>query len=339
MTAYGRVEALAHTAVVSPEGGQVAALLGHAGQSYLAGDPILRLTNRQLEQQYAQCQLERAFAQANWQSVLMPPPLISGLNIPDMPDIPDTLPGMPVFPTIPLPNNPIPVQSSTSALFKSRYNALTTQLNALQHRLNSLTVRMPHAGRLVALYVKPGEQLSPQTTVAKITAWTPSVMTLRVSRQIAQLLTTGQGIKLQLPHTFMTMQADAQVVTLEAPTSRRRKTAWVTVQVHGRIPFSVHPRQVLRLAFQTAGRGNVWVPAHALQIRHEYPVVYVVKEATGRFFAYERAITPGQGTDTEVEILAGLSPKDQVIVEGAEKLTHHQEVAIKTLKIPNSYPF
>ena len=72
-------------------------------------------------------------------------------------------------------------------------------------------------------------------------------------------------------------------------------------------------------------RTNIWVPAAALIVRGQMETVFVAANDHAQL----RLVRTGKRTDSEVEILAGLSRGEKVITDGAGELRDGQPVTNK----------
>jgi multidrug efflux pump subunit AcrA (membrane-fusion protein) len=70
------------------------------------------------------------------------------------------------------------------------------------------------------------------------------------------------------------------------------------------------------------------IPASALLDRGGETTVFVVRRAQRAAFATARKVVPGLSTAAEVQIISGLGPEEEVIVEGNAFLEEGQPIGI-----------
>ena len=80
-----------------------------------------------------------------------------------------------------------------------------------------------------------------------------------------------------------------------------------------------------RVSVPVAEVNAIRVPAAAVVVRGQMEIVFVVTERRAQL----RLVKTGKRLGTEVEIVAGLSPSEQLVVEGATQLQDGQPVEVK----------
>ncbi len=100
-----------------------------------------------------------------------------------------------------------------------------------------------------------------------------------------------------------------------------------TLQVKLDLPATPGLRsgQFGRLAVPLAETATIQVPASAIVQRGQMELVFVVKDAKAQL----RLVKTGKRTDDKIELLSGVSPGEQVVIEGAEQLADGQPVEVR----------
>jgi membrane fusion protein (multidrug efflux system) len=80
-----------------------------------------------------------------------------------------------------------------------------------------------------------------------------------------------------------------------------------------------------RALVPTGQSDAVWVPASALVVRGQMEAVFVAADGHAQL----RLVRTGKRTSSEVELLAGLSRGEKVVIEGATGLRDGQPITIK----------
>lgn len=87
----------------------------------------------------------------------------------------------------------------------------------------------------------------------------------------------------------------------------------------------VRSGQFGRVLVPTGKTDAVWVPTSALIVRGQMETVFVAMNQHAQL----RLVRTGKRTNSEVELLAGLSRGEEVVIEGAPELHDGQSIAIK----------
>ena len=100
-----------------------------------------------------------------------------------------------------------------------------------------------------------------------------------------------------------------------------------TLQVKLDLPATPGLRsgQFGRLEVPLAETDTIQVPASAVVQRGQMEMVFVVKDSK----AHLRFVKTGKRSDDKVELLSGVSPGEQIVIEGADQLVDGQPVEVK----------
>jgi RND family efflux transporter MFP subunit len=100
-----------------------------------------------------------------------------------------------------------------------------------------------------------------------------------------------------------------------------------TVQVKLDLPATAGLRsgQFGRLAVPLAETSTIQVPASAVIQRGQMELLFVVKDQQAQL----RLVRTGKRSGDTVELLSGISPGEQIVVEGADQLADGQPVEMK----------
>jgi RND family efflux transporter MFP subunit len=226
-------------------------------------------------------------------------------------------------------------------LAKQQVIAADARIKVAQQDVDNCTVHAPFDGIVVSKDAQRGEMVSPisagggftRTGIATIVDMTSLEIEVDVNESYIARVQPGQSVTATLD-AYPDWQIPAQVRTV-IPTADRQKA---TVKV--RISFlkldpRILPDMGVKVAFfgaepadgKTAEKpaAQAVIPRQAVREENGKRVVYVVRE--GRL--ERRAVSLGESRGDDVEILAGVSEGDQVVVKGPESLRDGLTVEIK----------
>ena len=207
---------------------------------------------------------------------------------------------------------------------RSRYDQADARLNLLNAQLQFTQIRCPFDGTVVEQYMYAGDMAKPDAPILAVIDLSVAVARIQVPESLAGSLRSGQecifspGDSPELEYS-----GKSSVVSHTVDPARR------TVEVWCEIP---HPDAGLRSG--AFGRAkvitdtvpeSVLVPTPAVQFvegTHQGSVVVVDENNT----AHIRDVETGESFEDKVQIVQGLKPGEQVIVEGGYGLPDGTEV-------------
>ncbi len=206
-----------------------------------------------------------------------------------------------------------------------------------QRDIDNCTVRAPFAGIAVSKDAQPGEMVSPvsagggftRTGISTVVDMASLEIEVDVNESFIAKVTPGQKVQAALD-AYPDWKIPCTVRTV-IPTADRQKA---TVKV--RIAFDqldprILPDMGVKVAFlgapppPGAPRPKALVPREAVKDAEGGRVLFVVKDQK----LQRRALTLGEARGTEVEVMAGVSPGEQVVVAGPKGLKDGQKVVVK----------
>jgi RND family efflux transporter MFP subunit len=233
----------------------------------------------------------------------------------------------------------IAVERVKAQLARSReeVRASEARLKVAGQALENCTIRSPFAGTVVSKDAQVGEMVSPvsagggytRTGIATIVDMDSLEIEVDVNESYIAGVTVGQKVMAALD-AYPQGKIPASVRTV-IPTADRQKA---TVKV--RIAFDkldprILPDMGVKVAFMDKDNPSqssvavLVVPKTAIRDIDEKPVVFILKEN----FIERRAVKPGRTVGDSVEILAGISDGEHVVISGPEDLQDGQEVVVK----------
>ena len=215
--------------------------------------------------------------------------------------------------------------------------AAEAQIAVAQQEVDNCTVRAPFPGVVVSKDAQRGEMVSPisagggftRTGIATIVDMDSIEIEVDVTESYIARVETGQRVEAMLD-AYPDWRVPAKVRTV-IPTADRQKA---TVKV--RISFDqldprILPDMGVKVSFLAGERPEGQPQVRALAPRDAVrdiggqPVAFVIRD--GRL--ERRAVSLGNNLGAEVEVTAGLSPGEQVVVKGPERRRDGQRVKVK----------
>jgi len=220
---------------------------------------------------------------------------------------------------------------------REEIQAAKTRVKVAKRDLENCTIRAPFTGIVVSKDAQVGEMVSPvsagggytRTGIATIVDMDSLEIEVDVNESYIANVTVGQKVIATLD-AYQEWKIPAKVRTL-IPTADRQKA---TVKV--RIAFDkldprILPDMGVKVAFMTEGTDSQSsapisvVPKAAIRESDGKSIVFVLnKDSVER-----RAVKPGKVVGSTVEILAGLTDGEQVVVSGLLDHKDGQKVVVK----------
>jgi len=220
------------------------------------------------------------------------------------------------------------------ALARKQVEAADAQIRVAQQDLDNCTVRAPFEGLVVSKDAQVGEMVSPisagggftRTGIATIVDMHSLEVEVDVNESNIALVKSGQTVVATLD-AYPDWNIPSRVRTI-IPTADRQKA---TVKV--RISFlkldpRILPDMGVKVAFledrpkQQKSSVQALIPNSAVRQENDGPMVFLVRD--GR--VEKRSVSLGAKRGSDVEILAGLTGGERVVVRGQENLHPGQTV-------------
>ena len=228
---------------------------------------------------------------------------------------------------------------SKIALTKEQTRAAVSRINVAQQDVENCTVRAPFDGKVVSKDAQRGEIVSPisagggftRTGIATVVDMKSLEVEVDVNESYIARVTAGQKVistldaypDWQIPSTVRTVipTADRQKATVKVRVSFDQLDPRILPDMGVKVAFlSEEPK---KKANATAARAII--PKSAVRNDGGTTIVFIVKDRK----LERRAVSLGAEHGGDVEIMAGLSPGDSVVVRGAESLHEGQSVEVK----------
>lgn len=229
---------------------------------------------------------------------------------------------------------------SKIALTKEQVRAADARIGVAQQDADNCTVRAPFDGIVVSKDAQRGEIVSPisagggftRTGIATLVDMNSLEIEVDVNESYIARVRPGQRVRARLD-AYPDRELPASVRTV-IPTADRQK-ATVKVRIaFDKLDATILPDMGVKVAFLSPApppgksggpEAKAIIPKAAVRQDGSVQVVYLVHDNK----LERRAVSLGAERGADVEIFAGISPGDRLVVRGAENLREGQAVEVK----------
>lgn len=224
------------------------------------------------------------------------------------------------------------------ALAEEQVKAAEAAIGVAQRDLDNCTVRAPFAGIVVSKDAQRGEIVSPisagggftRTGIATIVDMKSLEIEVDVNESHIAKVTPGQRVEATL-NAYPDWRIPAKVRTVIPTADRQKATVKVRIAFDALDP-RILPDMGIKVAFLgqapaagALGAARAVIPKAAVREEGGKPVVYVLHDGK----LERRAVTVGGARGEDVDVVAGVSEGEQVVVKAPEGLKDGQSAGIK----------
>jgi RND family efflux transporter MFP subunit len=201
------------------------------------------------------------------------------------------------------------------------------QVALWKQQLEDTIIRAPFSGIVTSKNAQPGEIISPmsaggftRTGICTIVDMTSLEIEVDVNESYINRVQAGQPVEATLD-SYPDWHMPAKVIAIIPTADRQKATVKVRVGFEKLDP-RILPHMSVKVAFQGATdtravARTLAIPKSAVRQREGRDVVWVIRNSR----AERRAVTLGAVHGDEVEVTAGLSGGEKIMIEGGEDLT------------------
>ncbi len=224
-------------------------------------------------------------------------------------------------------------------LARASLDAAEARVAVAAQDLENYTIRAPFAGIAVSKDAQPGEMVSPvsagggftRTGISTIVDMTSLEIEVDVNESHIAKVHPGQQADAVLD-AYPTWHIPATVRTI-IPTADRQKATVKVRLTFDELDPRILPDMGVKVAFReivdegqsSSPPAQSLIPQPAVSDDGGLSVVFVIENDT----VDRRAVSVGRTVGGDVEIMAGVTPGDQVVVSGLEGLSDGQKVRVK----------
>lgn len=205
---------------------------------------------------------------------------------------------------------------------ESAYQTAQINYNLAQDSLAGLQIRSPISGQITSLDLIVGQTISPQSPAAEITDNKNYQVIVQVSESTATQIKPGAKAKVH----FGNRQMEVPIVSVSSSANAQSKLVDVKLALPN---ISFRNNQTLNVELPISptvqlGTNQYFLPLDAVIIGSRDQFVFVNENNQ----AVRRPVKLGTISGDLVQILEGLQPSDQVILQGAKQLVEGQPIII-----------
>lgn len=310
ITAVGSVEAFEKVQVTARVAGVVEAVKFAEGDAVQKGTPLVEIEPQryQIAVDAARAALQKAeAARAEAEAALSRRQEVVSRN-----------PGL-------IPGEEIETWRTRSRTAAADVSSARSALDQAELNLRDAYVRAPVPGRIQTRTVQTGQYAQPGAVLATLVRRDPLLLRFQVAEADAPHVRTGQAVRFSVVGETGSFAARVSSVA-DAADSATRMVA-VTAAVDDPRRERLRPGAFADVTVPVGAKSAPVIPQTAVRPSEKGFLAYVVEGDVAR----ERTLTLGLRTaDGRVEVRAGLSPGDALVVRGAEGLRDGAAVAVGT---------
>ncbi len=225
-------------------------------------------------------------------------------------------------------------------LSQQRVTVAEREVALRRTELADLTIVAPFSGVAISKDAQPGEMVSPisagggftRTGICTIVDMSSLEIEVDVGESYINRVETGQRVEATLD-AYPDWQIPATVITTVPAADRQRATVLVRIAFEELDP-RILPDMGVKVAFlepsadtaeQTPATRRTVIPGRAVRHEADRTVVYVLRQGQVERRAVQLG-TAGAGLTGDVEVVAGVTAGELVVVEGPEDLTDGDRV-------------
>lgn len=215
---------------------------------------------------------------------------------------------------------------------QAEYAAVLATHDQLRTRINYATIRAPIAGVVLEKLVEAGHVVTGGTRLFTVGDVSPLVVRVPISELDVTALAAGDTVAVSLD-ALPAAELTGRIRRIFPAADSTTRLVPVEVALAGSAAGEVRPGFLARVRFALSPRSGVLtVPAPAIVEGTSGSAVFVVDD--GR--AVRRSVQRGETYDGRVEITAGLSPGDTVVVAGNAELRDGAAVRLSQAPAPST---
>ncbi len=225
---------------------------------------------------------------------------------------------------------------------QARLRQAEVAIKTAELRLSRMTVRAPIDGRILQLTCQPGSRMMGQTAVGAVDASTlvtmydPQNLQVRADVRLEDLPRVQSGAPVKISTAALASPIDGTVLRATSSADVQKNTLAVKISILDP-PAVIKPEMLVQVVFLAPESANhaeqpnellrLLIPRQ-LVIAGDGSKVWIADQAAGA--ARLQSITLGQTAQNDmVEVTAGLTAADKLLVEGRQQLRDGQRISIR----------
>ncbi|MBL6878101.1 MAG: efflux RND transporter periplasmic adaptor subunit [Flavobacteriaceae bacterium] len=211
---------------------------------------------------------------------------------------------------------------------KSMFEAQSKAIEQLTKQLNKTIIKAPFAGIIDNVIVKKGEVVYPgRSNLLLLVNMQEMYVESKVPENYINSITKGKDVVIEAPMLNIALKSKIRLVANYINPLNR------TYRIEAEIPsnnYKIKPNLNVKLKVNDyTSKDAILIMLNHINIdsnNDEY--VYKIINKDGKNYALKTIIETGKNNGNFIEVLKGLTENDEIVSEGARKITNNSEVKI-----------
>ena len=211
---------------------------------------------------------------------------------------------------------------------KSMFEAQSKAIEQLTKQLNKTIIKAPFSGIIDNVIVKKGEVVYPgRSNLMLLVNMQEMYVESKVPENYINSITKGKDVVIEAPMLNIALKSKIRLVANYINPLNR------TYRIEAEIPknnYKIKPNLNVKLKVNDyTSEDAILIMLNHINIdsnNDEY--VYKIINKDGKNYALKTIIETGKNNENFIEVLKGLSENDEIVSEGARKITNNSEVKI-----------
>jgi RND family efflux transporter MFP subunit len=211
---------------------------------------------------------------------------------------------------------------------KSMFEAQSKAIEQLTKQLNKTIIKAPFSGIIDNVIVKKGEVVYPgRSNLMLLVNMQEMYVESKVPENYINSITKGKDVVIEAPMLNITLKSKIRLVANYINPLNR------TYRIEAKIPinnYKIKPNLNVKLKVNDyTSKDAILIMLNHINIdsnNDEY--VYKIINKDGKNYALKTIIETGKNNGNFIEVLKGLTENDEIVSEGARKITNNSEVKI-----------
>ena len=211
---------------------------------------------------------------------------------------------------------------------KSMFEAQSKAIEQLTKQLNKTIIKAPFSGIIDNVIVKKGEVVYPgRSNLMLLVNMQEMYVESKVPENYINSITKGKDVVIEAPMLNINLKSKIRLVANYINPLNR------TYRIEAEIPknnYKIKPNLNVKLKVNDYTSENaILIKLNHINIdsnNDEY--VYKIINKDGKNYALKTIIETGKNNGNFIEVLKGLTENDEIVIEGARKITNNSEVKI-----------
>lgn len=211
---------------------------------------------------------------------------------------------------------------------KSMFEAQSKAIEQLTKQLNKTIIKAPFSGIIDNVIVKKGEVVYPgRSNLMLLVNMQEMYVESKVPENYINSITKGKDVVIEAPMLNIALKSKIRLVANYINPLNR------TYRIEAEIPknnYKIKPNLNVKLKVNDyTSEDAILIMLNHINIdsnNDEY--VYKIINKDGKNYALKTIIETGKNNGNFIEVLKGLTENDEIVIEGARKITNNSEVKI-----------